>query len=240
LTEREPINSEDSADNDNRKGNFIALDITERLQQEQILTTFAINKKTGCIIASLNHVYNKKTIVSNIYRDWLKTLDVFASRAEEKGVSNEHIVMLKDALDDNNEKVMQCFYEQIKAMETSDSNAIALDLVKDKIMDLFLDEVKAPYATIKIDGHIETMSIKGQRFEDWIGALYYHHNKEQGRNLVLSKEGIGRIQSILSFEANNNDMKTLHLRVAAFVDTETKNLDENTVFMICAIRIRKL
>lgn len=46
------------------------------------------------------------------------------------------------------------------------------------------------------------MSIKGQRFEDWIGALYYRHNKEQGRNLVLSKEGIGRIQSVLSFEAN--------------------------------------
>ncbi|MGA9150929.1 MAG: hypothetical protein WBZ36_10135 [Candidatus Nitrosopolaris sp.] len=74
------------------------------------------------------------------------------------------------------------------------------------------------------------MSIKGQRFEDWIGALYYHHNKEQGRNLVLSKEGIGRIQSVLSFEANNNDMKTLNVRVAAFVDTETKDLDENTVF----------
>lgn len=138
--------------------------------------------------------------------------------------------MLTDALDNNNEKIMQCLYERMKDRDrTSDSNAIALDLVRDKIIDLFLDEVKAPYATIKVDGHTETVSIKGQRFEEWVGALYYRHKKEQGRSLVLSKEGIGRIQSVLSFEANN-DMKTLNVRVAAFVDTETKDLDKNTVF----------
>jgi hypothetical protein len=219
------------ANNDNYKGSFIALDITESLQREQILTTFVVNNKTGCIVASLNHVYDKKTIVSNIYRDWIKTIDVFTTRAKEKKVSDPHIVMLTDVLDNNNEKVMQCLCDQIKEESSgSDSNAIALDLVKEKIIDVFLDEVKSPYATIKVDGHIETMSIKGQRFEDWIGALYYRHNKEQGRNLVLSKEGIGRIQSILSFEANSKDVKTLNLRIAAFVDTETEFLDENTVF----------
>src|SRR5215813_6830438 len=176
----------DTDDKNSREGNFILLEITESLQQEQILTTFAINNKTGCIVASLNHVYNKKTIVSNIYRDWIKTLDVFASRAEEKGVSNEHIVMLKDALDDNNEKVMQCYYSQIKEESNgSDRTAVALELVKSKIVDIFLDEVKAPYVVIKVDGHIETVPIKSERFEDWIGALYYNHQKEQGHNLVL-------------------------------------------------------
>jgi len=221
----------DTDDKNSREGNFILLEITESLQQEQILTTFAINNKTGCIVASLNHVYNKKTIVSNIYRDWIKTLDVFASRAEEKGVSNEHIVMLKDALDDNNEKVMQCYYSQIKEESNgSDRTAVALELVKSKIVDIFLDEVKAPYVVIKVDGHIETVPIKSERFEDWIGALYYNHQKEQGHNLVLSKEGIGRVQSVLGFEAHNKDVKTLYVRVAAFVDTDSKNLDENIVF----------
>ncbi|HXX98611.1 MAG TPA: hypothetical protein VEL11_16030, partial [Candidatus Bathyarchaeia archaeon] len=225
--------NDDTSDKDSRNGDVITLDIGENLREQQILTAFVVNRKTRCIIASLNHVYDEKTIVSNIYQDWIKTIDAFAIRAKKKGISDEHIVMLTDALDNNNEKVMQCLYDQIKdennGNAAGDKNAVALELVKGKIIDLFLDEVKAPYATIKVDGHIETMS-KGQRFEDWIGALYYHHNKEQGCNLVLSKEGIGRIQSILSFEANNNDMKTLHLRVAAFVDTETKNLDENTVF----------
>ena len=83
---------------------------------------------------------------------------------------------------------------------------------------------------IKVDGHIETVPIKSERFEDWIGALYYNHQKEQGHNLVLSKEGIGRVQSVLGFEAHNKDVKTLYVRVAAFVDTDSKNLDENIVF----------
>jgi len=100
---------------------------------------------------------------------------------------------------------MQCLYDQINGENSgnaaSDKNAIALELVKDKLIDIFLDEVKAPYAVIKVDGHIETMAIKSQRFEDWAGALYYYHEKGQGRNSVLSKEGIGRIQSVLSFEA---------------------------------------
>ena len=104
----------DTGDKNSCNANCISLDIGERLQQQQILNTFVVNKKTGCIIASLNHVYSKKTIVSNIYRDWMKTLDVFATRAEGKGISGEHTNMLTDALDDNNEKVMQCFYDQVK------------------------------------------------------------------------------------------------------------------------------
>ncbi|MGC2573013.1 MAG: hypothetical protein WA364_15995, partial [Candidatus Nitrosopolaris sp.] len=175
----------------------------------------------------------KKPLFLTFIQDWIKTIDAFAIRAKKKGISDEHIVMLTDALDNNNEKVLQCFYDQIKdgnnANAASDKNAVALELVKGKIKDLFLDEVKAPYAVIKVDGHMETMAIKSQRFEDWVGALYYYHEKGQGRNSVLSKEGIGRIQSVLSFEATNKDMKTLHIRVAAFVDTETENLDENTV-----------
>lgn len=157
----------DTGDKNSYNANFISLDIGEKLQQQQILTAFVVNKKTGCIVASLNHVYDKKTIVSNIYRDWIKTLDVFGSRAEEKGVSNEHILMLKDALDDDIEKVMQCYYAQMKEENNgSDRTAVAIELVKGKIVDIFLDEVKAHYAVIKVDGHIETVPIKSERFED--------------------------------------------------------------------------
>ena len=46
----------------------------------------------------------------------------------------------------------------------------------------------------------------------------------------MSKEGIGRVQSVLSFEAHNKDVKTLYVLVAPFGDTDSKNLDENTVF----------
>jgi hypothetical protein len=176
----------DTGDKNSCNANFISLDIDKRLQQQQILTTFGVNKKTGCILASLNHVYDKKTIVSNIYRDWIKTLDVFAVRAKEKRVSDEHIIMLTDALDDNNEKIMQCFYDQVKEESNgSDRTAVALELVKGKTVDIFLGEVKGPYAVIKVDGHIETVPIKSERFEDWIGALYYNHEKGQGHNSLI-------------------------------------------------------
>lgn len=224
-------NNDDTSHTECRKDTFIALDISESLQQQQILIAFGANKKTGCIIASLNHIYNNKTIVANIYPDWIKTIDVFTNRAKEKGVSEEHINMLTDALDDNNEKVMQCSYDRIKQENTgSDRNAVAaLELARDKMIDLFLDEVKAPYAVIKVDGHIETVSIRSQKFEDWVGASYYYHEKGQGHNSVLCKEGIGRVQSVLGFEAINKDVKTLHVRIAAFVDTDNKNLDENAI-----------
>jgi len=74
---------------------IIALDINESLQQEQILTAFVVNNKTGCIIASLNHVYDKKTIVSDISQNWIKTIDTFDARAKEKGISDEHIACLQ-------------------------------------------------------------------------------------------------------------------------------------------------
>jgi hypothetical protein len=54
--------SDKTSDTDSCKGNFISLDISESLKQEQILTTFVVNNKTGCIIASLNHVYDKKLL----------------------------------------------------------------------------------------------------------------------------------------------------------------------------------
>lgn len=137
MTEPEPNNQGDNADNDMRKGRFIALDITESLQQEQILTAFVVNSNTGCIVASLNHVYNQKTIVSGTYQDWIRTIDTFTIRAKQKRISDKHIMMLTDALDNNNEKVMQCYYDQIKdGNAAGDRIAAGLELVKGKLLQI--------------------------------------------------------------------------------------------------------
>lgn len=123
--------NDDTGDNNRSKDVIFFLDISESLQQ--ILTAFVVNSKTGFIIASLNHVYDKRTIVSDIYQDWTKTIDAFVTRAKEKGISDEHIIMLTDALDDNNEKVMQCFHDQTKDGHTGgDKIAAALELAKGK------------------------------------------------------------------------------------------------------------
>jgi hypothetical protein len=144
---------------------------------------------------------------------------------------DEFVALLSQSVNDLRRDLLAEAQNEASVQETQDSSPItvALDLVEEKKVDLFLDEVKTPYALVRVNGHLETIPIRHQNFEDWVGALYYRHNKAQGRNQVLSKEMIGRIQSILSFEARENDMKTLHLRVAAFLDTQTK-CDENVVF----------
>jgi hypothetical protein len=210
----------------------ISLDLNDTLQKEQIVTSFTINKKSQSIVVSLNHKYKQKTIVSTLYNDWIKTIRSFSVRAEQKGVDNKHISMLTDALDDNNEKVMECFFSKGNGngnnndQDRKDKESVALELTKEKIFELFLDEVKTPYAAIRVNDHIETMSIDSKRFEDWVGAAYYYYKKEGKDISVLSKEGIGKIQSILRFEANKSkeeeeegNIKTLHLRVAAFLDS---------------------
>src|SRR5215831_4483348 len=81
------------------------------LDHKGIVTYFTVKRKTKCIEAKLNHVYNDKTIVSNVYRDWIKTVDTFISIAKRKGISNDDILMLTDILDENNSRVVACLDE---------------------------------------------------------------------------------------------------------------------------------
>jgi hypothetical protein len=229
----------------NSDNNLIPLELTEELQKEEVVISFLANKKTKCIAVELNHVYDKKTLVSSVYQDWIKTLTTFSTQASKKGLELRHITMLEDALDNNYQKVMECIFST-----NDDKEALALDLTKSKIVDLFVDEVKTPYAAIRVSEHIGTMPINGRKFEDWIGSVYYYYMKEtRGSNSVLSQEGIGKIQSVLRFEANNSskpsdenrfssssllqsikNIKTLHLRVAASINYEENNLKNNAIY----------
>ena len=51
----------------------------------------------------------KKAVVSPVYKDWLKTIDFFSTCAKKKGVDIKHILVLTDTLDDNHERVIECF-----------------------------------------------------------------------------------------------------------------------------------
>ena len=228
--------SESDNSNETEK-HIISLVIPENLKSEEIVTRFEANKKSKCIVALLNHKYERKSIVSTIYPDWLKTLDRFTVQAHGKGISECHIGMITDAIDDNHEKIMECIINSSSGSDYVQSSA--LEFVKTKIQETFLDEVNAPFTAIKVDNHIETIPIDNTKFGDWVGATYYYHQKEMEDNVcpnILSKEEISKIQSILRFEAQGSrleaqtNIKKLHLRVAAFVDGETEALDKNVVY----------
>lgn len=79
-------------------------------------------------------------------------------------------------------------------------------------------------------GHIETIPIESKRFEDWVGSIYYHQQKDyNAAPSTLSKEEISKIESILRYEAASS-VRTLYLRIAAFVDSESVDLDENVIY----------
>jgi hypothetical protein len=48
-------------------------------------------------------------VVSSVYKDWPKTINSFSTCAKKKGVNSKHISMLTDTLDDNFERVIECF-----------------------------------------------------------------------------------------------------------------------------------
>src|SRR5919199_6992228 len=108
---------------ENTNNNLIPLELTEELREEGIIVSFVANKKTQCIATELNHIYDKKTLVSSVYQDWIKTLNTFSAQASKKGLELRHITMLGDTLDNNYEKVMDCIFSI-----RDDKEALAIDL----------------------------------------------------------------------------------------------------------------
>jgi hypothetical protein len=44
----------------------------------------------------------------------------------------------------------------------------ALEVIRSKCSELFVDQIGEPYAAIKVRDHIETIPIRSNRFKDWI------------------------------------------------------------------------
>ena len=178
------------------EGSIIILRVSEALKREKIVTNFLAKTGNGkgFIVIELNHVYDNKKIVSDISTSWDKTLNLFSKRATEKAIKKKHIEMIKDTLDDNSDKIIDNFYfdkagpKGNKGAELSEGGGYsataqrvgtALAIIEDRMVQAFPDEVKTPYIAIRVNDHIETMPIKSQTFEDWIGSTYYEYFRQQ-------------------------------------------------------------
>jgi hypothetical protein len=186
------------------ENSIILLKISDALKKEQVVTNFLAKtgKNNGFIVVELNHIYDNKKIVSDISTSWDKTLTLFSKRAIEKAIQKKHIEMIKDALDDNSDKIIDNFYFDKAGPNGSTEPegggysaaaqrvAIALSIVKDRMVQAFPDEVKAPYIAIRVNDHVETMPIKSQVFEDWMGSTYYEHFKQQSLQRLRRRKGL--------------------------------------------------
>ena len=175
---------------------IIVLKISDALKNEKVVTNFLARTGNGVgfIEVKLNHIYDNKKIVSDISASWDKTLSLFSKRATEKNIQEKHIQMIKDSLDDNSDKIIDNFYfdkagpngnGNRSGVEGAKNNAqahrigIANGIVNRMKVQVFPDEVRAPYIAIRVNDHVETMSIMSQTFEDWLGSNYYENCKQQ-------------------------------------------------------------
>jgi len=89
------------------KDDTIRLELTPQLEESEIVTNFVFRRSINSIILSLNHVYDKKIIISNIYsNNWPKTTDTFARQMKLKGIKDKHTLQLCDVLDNNFERIL--------------------------------------------------------------------------------------------------------------------------------------
>ena len=262
-------NKDDSDNNNKNNGKRESLYFllpTGKLKEEQIVTKFVAkptNSKRGTagyIELELNHKYDRKTIISDIYDDnWHKTIKLFSDRAKQKGISKEHIDLLTDLMDENAGKIIDMFgitrtNETNQALGVAESRkeqvvSIALDFVEKQTVKLFLNQVNTPYIAVKVKNHTETMPLISQTFEDWLPATFYNHQKELsmvkdkskqdlatvfGVNCkILSPEDIKKVQTILRFEANNTGtVIKLNSRVASFINDDDPN-DSRIYYDFC-------
>jgi len=59
-------------------GNIITLELSPKLRQEQIVTSYIYDSKTSSLVVELNHKYDKETIISKIVKDdSTKTIERF-------------------------------------------------------------------------------------------------------------------------------------------------------------------
>ena len=163
--------------------------------------------QTSFITLELNHKYDRKIIVSDLYTDsWNKTIKNFSGRLEEKGIKPKHITMLTDTLDDNSGKILKIFgdsnvddfnIDDIGTTTKDRAVASALNILEEKTFELFTDEVKTYCIAVRVgEGehtHSEIMSIESKTFEDWLAGTYYFHQKSKGRKKeeetgILEKE----------------------------------------------------
>ncbi len=87
-------------------GTNIVLELSPKLQQEQIVTSYTYDLKTNSIVLELNHKYDK-TIISEIVKDdWAKTIERFEHEMKRKGVSQEHITMITDVAENQYQDIL--------------------------------------------------------------------------------------------------------------------------------------
>jgi hypothetical protein len=99
-----------------------------------------------------------------------------------------------------------------------------LTIIQQRYEDVFLDQLNETYVTIRVNGHLETLSISDKRFENIIISEYFESEK-----LTLSKDKLSSVLGLIKARAELNPditRRELNLRVAKS-SVNNKNEDKD-------------
>jgi hypothetical protein len=91
----------------------LQLSLSDRTKQKGIIEDITINTKTKNVKVALNHGC-KQTIISPIYRDWIKTANTIEKQAKKKGLGIEDTNIILDELDNNHDSILDSIFQDAK------------------------------------------------------------------------------------------------------------------------------
>lgn len=199
------------------------LQLCPKLKESGIVTSLVLYASKKTVELLLNHKYESKTVIFPINLDrsnWSDFIDSSGKTLKKKGVSQQHIQMLLDALDDNWKKIFELVQKSDSDTEDSDSEEKktvaqkALAIAEDQCSELFQDQFGMEYVAIKINEHTEVLRLKDSRFRNWLCKEYY-----TSENKILNAESVTNVLNILKAKAEfEGATKTLDLRVTSMQD----------------------
>ena len=113
-----------------------------------------------------------------------------------------------------------------------------IDMLKNNIIELFVDQIGEAYAAIRINDHIDSIPINSAKFRDWIIKVHYDFEKHlrdsdlenTKPNSILSNEEAAKIQTIIKLEAEEqHNERRLEIRVAGNVDSDADADDDSNI-----------
>ena len=109
----------DDEDNRNNNANVLELELDSKVRESGIVESFIFDIEASSVILSLNHVYDRKTVICPINtKRWDRSSDNFSKQLlSKKGISKEHTIQLCDVLDLN--------YNRIRRFQEENANSKA-------------------------------------------------------------------------------------------------------------------
>jgi hypothetical protein len=125
------------------------------------------------------------------------------------------LVLLTEQLQDEQKafdtlKKVEKIFPNRDDKDEKDEKEDTLQLVSKNCLQFFLDQYGAPYTTVRLSDHVETVAMNGKRFRNWVCKTKY-----DATNTLLGSETLASVLNILKAKAEfENNTRNLYLRVA--------------------------